>query len=233
MPIELNLLCAGAAQGLVGSLAPRLLSEAGAIPVGRFGAVGAMEEALLAGEPCDVMVSTAAMLDELVAQGRLRETGRAAIGRVRTAVAVRRGMPRPDVSSPDALAAALSAADAVYCPDLERSTAGQHFRSVLVQLGLADELGPRLRMFPNGATAMREMGASKDAHPIGCTQATEILYTDGVTLVAMLPPRFELATVYAAAIGAHAAHPEAAARLIGLLTGPGTAALRADAGFEA
>jgi molybdate transport system substrate-binding protein len=88
-------------------------------------------------------------------------------------------------------------------------------------------------MFPNGATAMREMGASKDAHPIGCTQATEILYTDGVTLVAMLPPRFELATVYAAAIGAHAAHPEAAARLIGLLTGPCTAALRADAGFEA
>jgi molybdate transport system substrate-binding protein len=232
MSNELKLLCAGAAQGLVRTLAPRLLAETGFSIGGRFGAVGAMKEALLAGEPCDLMVTTGPMVDALVAEGRLRPGGQAALGRVRTGVAVRRGTPHPDVSTPQALAAALEAADEVYCPDTVRSTAGQHVRGVLRELGLEARLAPRFREFPNGATAMREMAACTALRPIGCTQATEILYTEGVELVAMLPARFELATVYTAAIGAHAASPEAAARLVALLAGADTATLRRDAGFE-
>jgi hypothetical protein len=37
---------------------------------------------------------------------------------------------------------------------------------------------------------------------------TEILYTPGVELVAPLPPRFELATVYTVAVSARAAHAD-------------------------
>ena len=47
----LNLLCAGAAQGLVKALQAQFLDTQGAVVQGRFGAVGAMKEALLAGEP--------------------------------------------------------------------------------------------------------------------------------------------------------------------------------------
>ena len=232
MPTELKLLCAGAAQGLVKALAPRLQAETGATVGGRFGAVGAMKEALLAGEPCDLMVTTDPMVDALVADGRLRAEGRAPLGRVRTGVAVRRGSAHPDIGTPEALAAALRAADAIYFPDPERATAGIHFHSVLKALGLDTELAPRLRPFANGATAMRELAAASSPNPIGCTQATEILYTDGVELVAMLPPRFELATVYTAAIPATATQPALAAHLIGLLTHPDAAALRARSGFE-
>ena len=42
----LHLLCAGAARGLVGALEPRFAHETGATLVGRYGAVGAMKEAL-------------------------------------------------------------------------------------------------------------------------------------------------------------------------------------------
>jgi molybdate transport system substrate-binding protein len=233
MTTELRLLSAGAAQGLVQALAPKFQARTGATLGGRFGAVGAMKEALLAGEPCDLMVTTDAMVDALVAEGRLRAEGRAALGRVRTGVAVRRGEPRPDVGTPESLAAALRAADAIYFPDPERATAGIHFLSVLRQLGLDAELAQRFRTFPNGATAMRELAAATSPRPIGCTQVTEILYTGGVELVGLLPPRFELATVYTAAVAAQAAEPALAARLIELLTGPDSAALRAHAGFEA
>jgi molybdate transport system substrate-binding protein len=233
MPTELKLLCAGAAQGLVKALAPRLQAETGATVGGRFGAVGAMKEALLAGEPCDLMVTTDPMVDALVADGRLRAEGRAPLGCVRTGVAVRRGTPHPDVATPDALAAALRAADAIYFPDPERATAGIHFLSVLKQLGLDVELAPRFRTFPNGATAMHELAAAPSPHPIGCTQVTEILYTEGVDLVAMLPRRFELATTYTAAVATKAAAPDVAAHLIGLLAGPDAAALRSRSGFEA
>ena len=78
----------------------------------------------------------------------------------------------------------------------------------------------RLRPFPNGATAMREMSHCPEMGLSGCTQVTEILNTPGITLVARLPKEFELATVYTAA------------DLIELLTDADTAALRCSAGFE-
>ena len=229
----LNLLCAGAAQGLVTQLAGRLESELGARVGGRFGAVGAMKEAFDTGEPCDLMVLTDAMVDAMVAAGALRAQGRAPLGRVRTGVAVRSGTTRPDVATPQALAAALRAADVVHFPDPLRATAGIHFSKVLRALGLEDELQARLRTFPNGATAMRELAASPELNPIGCTQVTEILFTPGVDLVGLLPPQFELATVYTAAVPARAAHPDLATRFIEMMTAPDTAELRQHCGFEA
>jgi molybdate transport system substrate-binding protein len=148
-------------------------------------------------------------------------------------VAVRSGAPHPDVSTPAALREALLAADGLYFPDPQRATAGIHFVSVLKQLGIAEELEPCWRTFPNGATAMRELAASTSPRPIGCTQATEIRYTEGVDLVAMLPTQFELATVYTAAVAQRAADPELAARFIALIAGVEAGTLRAQAGFEA
>ena len=228
----LNYLCAGAAQGVVRALQAAFEAEHGAALHGRFGAVGAMKEALLAGEPCDLMVATEGMVAELLAQGRLRAEPCAPMGRVRTGVAVRSGEPAPDVSAPEALKAALLAADAIYFPDPQRATAGIHFAKVLRQLGIFEVLQPRYHNFPNGATSMRELATSTGPRRIGCTQVTEILYTEGVTLVGLLPPQFELATVYTAAVSARAAHPELAGHLVALLGGPASLALRTDSGFE-
>lgn len=228
----LYLLCAGAAQGLVKALQDRFSADTGARLEARFGAVGALKEALLAGVPCDVMVATDAMVESLAASGALRGPTRKPLGRVRTGIAVRSGQPRPDVASAAALKAALLAADAVFCPDPERATAGIHFANVLRELGVFETLSPRLRTFPNGATAMRELAASRSPNPIGCTQLSEILYTPGVEAVAALPSRFELATVYSAVVGAHAGDADTAARLIELLAGPTSRALREAGGFE-
>jgi len=197
----------------------------------RFGAVGAMKEALLAGEPCDVLIVTDAMIIALQSIGKLGMRARAPLGRVRTGVAMRSGAVVPQIATPEALQACLQAASAVYFPDPQRATAGIHFASVLERLGLADELAPRLHTFPNGATAMRELAAGEPG-AIGCTQITEILYTPGITLVGPLPDEFELATVYSAAVSVRAAQPVLAQRFIDLLTGPATRAMRAEGGFE-
>ena len=233
MTTTLHLLCAGAAQGLVSALQPRLLKEHGVQTGGRFGAVGAMKEAFAAGEPCDLFVSSDAIVSALIAEGLLRADSRGPLGRVRTGVAVRSGTPHPAVATPEGLAAALRAADVVHFPDPQRATAGIHFAKVLRELGLDAELERRIRTFPNGATAMRELAASSAANPIGCTQVTEILFTPGVDLVGLLPPQFELATVYTAAVPCAAAHPDVATRLIAMMTATDTADLRQRCGFEA
>jgi len=228
----LNVLCAGAVQGLVKALEPRFADATGAALRARYGAVGAMKEALAQGAPCDVMIVTDAMVVALQGEGELSSAPRAPLGTVRTGIAVPSGAPRPDVSTHAALKAALAAARAIYFPDPQRATAGIHFESVLRRLGLLDVLAPRLRTFPNGATSMRELAADAAPGAIGCTQITEILYTPGIALVGALPAGFELATVYSAAIAARAAQPALAQRFIELLAGPDSRALRAQGGFE-
>jgi molybdate transport system substrate-binding protein len=228
----LNLLCAGAAQGLVKALEERFAAAAGARIHGRFGAVGAMKEALLAGAPCDVMIVTAALIDALAARGELVGGSRAALGRVPTGVAVRARDPAPAIDTSEALRAALLAADRIYFPDPERATAGIHFAGVLRKLGIHDALAARFAMFANGATTMRELAHATSASPIGCTQVTEINYTAGVRLAGALPPEFELTTVYSAAVAARAAEPALAARFVALVSGEESRELRLEGGFE-
>jgi molybdate transport system substrate-binding protein len=150
---------------------------------------------------------------------------------VETALAVRGADPQVTVREAADLRNALLAADAIFVPDTKASTAGIHVAKVLAQLGIADDVAARLRVFPNGATAMRELAASDARRPIGCTQSTEIISTDGVKLSGSLPPGCELATMYTAGITAQAAHAPEAKILIGLLTGAGPREQRERAGF--
>ena len=228
----LHFLCAGAAQGLLLALQPDFEAQHGLSLRGRFGAVGVLKEALLAGEPCDLMVSTDVMVDALVADGRLRADARAALGRVRTGVAVRSGQAPIDVSTPLALKAALLAADEIHFPDPLRATAGIHFTNVLKQLDVFDALQPRFRTHANGATAMRAMAAHAGPRLIGCTQISEILFIDGVEVAGALPPQFELATVYTAALSSKAAQSDLAALLVAAMGSARSQALRSTCGFE-
>ncbi len=226
----LHLLCAGAAQGLVKAVQPALAAHGGLSA--QYGAVGVLREALLAGAPCDVMITTQAMLSDLAGSGALRAAGAASLGRVATGVAVCRGAAHPALATRDDLRRVLQGAAALYFPDAQRSTAGIHFSKVLAELGLAQTLAPRLHQFPNGATAMREMALAGAPGAVGCTQVSEILYAEGVELVAALPPGFELATEYSAAVGSNSQNAALAERFINLLRSPNAASLRRDAGFE-
>jgi len=228
----LKLLSGGAAQGLVAQLQGRAAREIGCEIEGTFGAVGAMRDKLLAGEPCDVVILTQALVDQLAADGRVAGTSQRAVGVVKTGVAVKAGAALPPVSDAASLKAALLAARGVYFPDPVKATAGIHFMKVLNALGVATQLGGRLRPFPNGATAMREMAQSSETDLVGCTQVTEILYTPGVQLVGLLPREFELATTYTAAVCTGAQEPLAAAEFVRMLAGDEAAALRKAGGFE-
>ncbi len=229
---SLHILSGGAAQGLVGQLRGKFYNETGRSIEGSFGAVGLMRDQLLAGTPCDVLILTQALIDELTANDHVLAGSARPLGTVRTGVAVKTGEAQPQGDTPEALKAALLAASGIYFPDPVKATAGIHFMNVLKQLGIDAVLGPRLRPFPNGATAMKEMAAATEPGLIGCTQVTEILYTPGVQLVAPLPKAFELATVYVAAMAAKAEQPQAAAMLIDMLASPAAAEVRRAGGFE-
>lgn len=222
----LRFVSAGAAEGLV----RRIAALHGVAVEGVFGAVGAMEEALRAGEKPDLVILTRAQIAKLATEAVVTEGSIHDLGAVATSIAVRSTDEPPGVEDSDSLRDALRSADAIYFPDPVKATAGKHFLSVLRSLGVADELAPRFRNYPNGMTSMAAL-AKAGGRPIGCTQATEILSTPGVTLVGPLPPGLDLATTYTAAIRIGTAQGEAASHFIEALTGEASARLRGDLGF--
>jgi molybdate transport system substrate-binding protein len=228
---DLNILSGGAAHGLVASLAPAFRQKTGFDVKGEFGAVGAMADKLRSGVATDVIILTSALVAKLAGEKLVAAASIRDVGLVETALAVRSRDPKVAAHNADELRAAFLAADAIFVPDIHASTAGIHVAKVLAQLGIADEVALRLKIYPNGATAMRELAASDAARPIGCTQSTEIIATSGVVLSGSLPRGSELATMYTAGITTGAAHASEAKALIELLTSTEARDARARAGF--
>jgi molybdate transport system substrate-binding protein len=228
---NLNILSGGAAHGLVASLTPKFKEMTGFDIDGEFGAVGAMADKLRKNTPTDIVILTAAIVAKLAQESWVVPASIRDVGIVETAIAVRTGGSRVNVNDAASLRGAFLAADAIFLPDTKNSTAGLHMAKVLEQLGIGDAVADRLRIHPNGSTAMRQMAKSDAVRPIGCTQSTEIINTPGVMLSGPLPAGCELATMYTAAVTTRAANPEQAQSLVDLLTDFDRRELRTKAGF--
>lgn len=231
MAKTLRILSGGAANGLVSRLQPAFEQAHGCRIEGTYGAVGAMRDKLLAGAPCDLLILSQALIEELGAQGRADRASARAVGGVKTGVALKEGHAPVTLRDEGDLEALLARAPAIYFPDPAKATAGIHFMKVLRALGL-DRDPARLKTYPNGATAMAALAREGEPEAVGCTQVTEILITPGVKLVGLLPPPHELTTVYTAAVATGAQEPQLAAALVAALTAPAAAEARRLSGFE-
>jgi molybdate transport system substrate-binding protein len=228
----MHVLSGGAAAAVVKAVQAEFEKSTGASIHGTFSAVGQMRDQLLSGAACDVIILTKPLIEQLIASGHVVADSARSLGKVKTGVAVRTGTTHPSVKTGEQLHAAMSAASGIYFPDPDKATAGIHFMSVLKALGLNETLRSKFRVFPNGATAMGEMAKSAESGLIGCTQVTEINYTEGVNLVDVLPAEFELSTDYTLGICTHAKNQAHAELLSDLLTGSASAAVRKQGGFE-
>ena len=184
------------------------------------------------GTPADIVILTAALIadlarENLVASASIsrRRPGRNGAGRARRRSPCYRSMMR------QACAMRCLALTRSLFPIPKSSTAGIHVAKVLQQLGIADAVAARLKIHPNGATAMRHLAESNAARPIGCTQSTEIINTEGAKLSGSLPRGCDLSTLYTAAIATAASHARQAQVLIDLLTNRDQRELRTRAGF--
>jgi len=228
----LRVLSAGAAQAVVERIAEDFRRATGVQVEGEFSAVGAIRQRVRDEAAADVIVLTAAMIDELTSSGHIATGTRADLGKVGTAVAVRSGTPVPDVATAGALRGHLAVATRVVCPDPATATAGKVVMQVLERLGLTGTAGPQMRYFPNGYAAMKWLAESPGEREIGITQLTEILANPGVTCAGPLPGELQVRTVYAAGVAARAAEAAAARDFIARLTSMAARKVLAKAGYE-
>ena len=83
----------------------------------------------------DLVVTNTEVVDKLAAVGDVAGDGKTLLMISKVGVAVKTGAPKPDISTPDKLKAALLAAKTV---GYSQGASGQHFLTVIEKLGIAD-----------------------------------------------------------------------------------------------
>ena len=228
----LRLLSAGAAQAVCEKVIAAFREQTGHAVEAVFGAVGAMKARMVAGEPVDVIILSAPLIQDLVSAGLVAVSSVTDIGKVGTGIAVRAGTPLPEVRSREALRGNILAASVIACPDPATATAGKIVMKLMERLGVASQVEDRMQFYPNGYAAMNWLASSTGSLELGITQNTEILPNTGVTLVAPLPDEFQMKAVYTAGIAARSTQPDLARDFIRRLTAPEFRPTLRAAGYE-
>lgn len=227
---EIRVFAAGAAKHALASLGPVFQRATGHQVKTEYDTVGALRDRLLnapRGERADLVILSDGALASLRAANRLSQSPSASIGRVEVAVAVKQGIPLPDLHDPDALRQTLLAAAGIAYGDPSRgATAGTHFSKVIDSLDLRNALREKITILPFGVDVIT--GVAQGRYALGISQSSEIMQHEGVRYAGPLPAPHGLSTAYSVAL---TSENEAARQLLAFLLGPQALAEFAASGF--
>jgi molybdate transport system substrate-binding protein len=222
---EVAALITTAIEPAINELAPSFERETGNTLHVSYGPSGGVLRRFLAGEPADVIVIDSGMIDGLIRQGKALPD-RADVARTAIGIAVRKGAPKPDVSTPEALKRALLAAKTIGHTDpAGGGITAAHIMKLFERLGIAEEVKPKIRLAAGGPNGRVSVLVSSGEAEIGLQQVSELMSNPDVEVIGMLPDELQQTTVYSAAVTASAKQPAAARALIGVLTAPAAIAI--------
>jgi molybdate transport system substrate-binding protein len=179
-----------------------------------------------AGEIPDVVIAPPAVLDEVAKSSKLNSDVRVEVGRVGIGVAVRDGVPKPDISTTEAFKRAVLAADTLV---YNRASSGLFVEGLLERLGLAGQVQEKTTRY--AGSEMLEHVIKGKGNELAFSPVTEILLyrSKGLQLVGPLPAEIQNFTAYAAE---PASRSEAALAFVRFLGTPAAKAIFVAAGVE-
>jgi molybdate transport system substrate-binding protein len=156
--------------------------------------------------------------DDVIASGNVVVKSATPLATVAVGIAVKKGAPKPDISTPAAVKKLLLNAKSVAYPDPSGgAAAGVSFDATLRKLDIATQMEPKLKRAQGGAGAMA-LTAKGDAE-IGLTFLSE-MEDPGVDVVGALPKKISTPTSLVGFLSVHAKNPDAAKKLLAWLASP-------------
>lgn len=178
-------------------------------------------------EPADVVILARPALDALVAQDKVVAGSQVDLVRSSIGFAVRKGAPRPDIGTVDALKRTLLAAPSIA---YSASASGTYYETELLKtLGIEAQVKPKSKRILSERVGT--VVARGDA-ALGLQQVSELLPVEGIDYIGPLPAQVQRVTVFSAGIATSSKQPEAAKQLIQYLHSPAAAPTIAKTGLE-
>ena len=224
---EIKVLASPGVRGAVSELAPQFERATGHKVVTDFVVIAIIKRRVEAGEPFDIAIPSPELIDDLVKQGKVAADTRTVFGRTGLGVAVRNGIPKPDISTVDAFKRALLSAKSVG--HSKEGQTGVNFLIVLERLGITAEMKPKLKTYEGNQMAE---ALEKGTEDMGVTGMGPVLEMKDVQKLGGLPPEIQRYVNFSAGVSANSKEPDAARALLKFMMSPEAAAVAKTKGLE-
>lgn len=178
-------------------------------------------------EQFDIVILADSGLEALMGQGKVVQGSRVDLARSMIGMSVRKGTPRPDISTVEALKQTLLNAKSIA---YSASASGVYLSTELFpRLGVAEQIKDKATKIYServGAVVLRG-----DAE-IGFQQVSELLPFKELDFVGPLPDEVQQRVFFSAGVAAGSRNPDAARHLIRFLAAPAAAPIIRSTGME-
>jgi molybdate transport system substrate-binding protein len=188
-----------------------------------FDLAGTLKTRIESGEPFDVAILTAPMVDDLIAKGKVSAASRAEVARVGLGLMMRAGSPKPDVSTAEAFRKTLLGAKSITY--VTTGASGVAFLAIVQKLGIADAIKAKAKPAATGD----EVNANvlNGAADFAVLPISEILPVKGAEVGGVFPAAVQTYVVMTAGVNASAKSTVGKEFVTFLMTSPNTAVVRA------
>jgi molybdate transport system substrate-binding protein len=211
---EIKVLASSGVKTALEELAPGFERETGHKLVIDIGVAAVLKRRIEAGEAFDLAILTSSGIDELARQGKV--DARAAIARSRVGIGIRKGAPRPDIGTADALKRTLLSAKSITWA--KEGASGVYFASVLERIGIAGQIKSKAVLAASGPEVEKLVAGGNVE--LGVNLVNELMAAPGVEVLGPLPAELQNYTVFHAGVGVGSKDSSAAKALIKFLTTP-------------
>ena len=186
---------------------------------------------LQGGETADVLILNRAGMDAMIRDGRVLAGTETTLASSATALAVKAGAPRPDISTQEALKRTLLTARAIsYSDPAAGGASGIYFAKLIERLGIATEINAKTR-YPPPAGLCGDLLVSGEVE-LAVQQKPELLQVPGIEILGALPGELHMVTHFVACVEASSAEPATGKALIDFLRSPAATALFRAKGLD-
>lgn len=227
---EVTLVAPGGMRCAIDRMTPDFERKIGHTVKATIGSGGATHQQVVHGEPFDVPIVQPPYQD-VVASGNVVANSETPLATVPIVVGVRKGEPKPDISTPEAVKRMLLAAKAISYPDGAGGlggAAGVSFDDTLMKLGIFDQMKPKVKRI-KGVSLMHLLTSGDIDFAV--TFASEV-NDPTVEVVGQLPREISTPTSLVGFISAHANSPEGAKALLSYISSSDAAAAYKACGMQ-
>jgi molybdate transport system substrate-binding protein len=186
-----------------------------------------VQKRLADGEDYDMLIMSAPAIDDQIKLGKAVAGSRVDFAKSGTGLAVKKGAPKPDISSVEAFRKTMLSTKSI---GYSTGPSGVYMLSVFEKLGIANEVKGKLKQTPSGVFVGTLVATGETE--VGFQQIPELIHFEGIDYVGPLPGDLQRLTMFSTAIHSGAKQADAARELVKFITAPSAAAVIRKHGLE-
>ena len=207
---EILVLCSNGIRAAVEKLVPEYERSMGRSIKVQFGASAGFKRSIEGGEPFDLAILTPPIIEDLIKHGKVAQGTGVDLASSGIGIAVRAGLPKPDVSTAEAIKETLLRAKSIGYVQVGAGTPA--ILDMLKRLGINEDVQRKAVFQPGAERSMASVAAGQV--DVAFALISEIVPAPGVQLAGPFPPEFQKRIVMTAGISSTTKNRAAANQII-------------------